>query len=151
VYEAAVNQAAKTYKILVIEDDINMRIYLCNLLRAEGFDPSSAPDRDAGIHQARTEHPALIVLDGMLPDEASIDIYYRLKSDPELRHIPVVMLASVDQRTFCYYQKCQRLQHPVKVPDPDAFLTKPPEADEFLTLVRTLVISPPAGNQRKAP
>lgn len=145
------SQAAKKYKILVIEDDINMRIYLCNLLRAEGFEPSSAPDREAGIHQARTEHPALIVLDGMLPGEASIDIYYRLKSDPELRRIPVVMLASVDQRTFCYFQKCQRLQHSVKVPDPDAFLTKPPEAEEFLTLVKNLVTPPPAGNQRNAP
>ena len=145
------SQAAKKYKILVIEDDINMRIYLCNLLRAEGFDPSSAPDRETGIHKALTEQPALIVLDGMLPDEASIDIYYRLKSDPELRHIPVVMLASIDLRTFCYYQKCQRLQHPVKVPDPDAFLTKPPEAEEFLSLVKTLVTSPPADNQRKTP
>jgi hypothetical protein len=60
------------------------------------------------------------------------------------------MLASIDQRTFCYYQKCQQLQHPVKVPDPEAFLTKPPEAEEFLTIVKRLVKSPSV-SQRKAP
>lgn len=129
-------------KVLVIEDDLNMCIYLCNLLRANGFDPSDARNRVAGIEKVRSEKPALIVLDGMLPDEESIAIYYRLKSDPDLQHIPVVMLASIDRRTFCYYQKCQQLQHPVKVPDPEAFLTKPPEAEEFLTVVKRLVESP---------
>ncbi len=141
----------KKGKVLVIEDDLNMRIYLCNLLRADGFDPLDAPDRMAGMKRARTERPDLIVLDGMLPDEESMAIYYRLKSDPELQSIPVVMLASIDQRTFCYYQRCQRLQHPLKVPDPEAFLTKPPEAEEFLGVVHRLVQQPPASDPRKAP
>lgn len=140
----------KKIKVLVIEDDLNMCIYLCNLLRANGFDPCDASNRAAGIKKVRSEKPALIVLDGMLPDEESIAIYYRLKSDPELQHIPVVMLASIDQKTFCYYQKCQQLQHPVKVPDPEAFLTKPPEAEEFLTIVKHLVKSPSV-SQRKEP
>lgn len=138
-------------KVLVIEDDLNMRIFLCNLLRADGFDPLDAQDRFEGIRTVRTRQPDLIVMDGMLPGEASIEIYYRLKSDPELRRIPVVMLASIAQRTFCYYQKCQRLQHPLKVPDPDAFLTKPPEAEEFLGAVHRLLNRPPASHQRKTP
>jgi CheY-like chemotaxis protein len=150
LHEVVVSRKRKNIKVLVIEDDLNMCIYLCNLLRANGFDPSDAQNRVAGIKKVRSEKPALIVLDGMLPDEESITIYYRLKSDPELQHIPVVMLASIDQRTFCYYQKCQQLQHPVKVPDPEAFLTKPPEAEEFLTIVKRLVKSPSA-SQRKAP
>jgi CheY-like chemotaxis protein len=151
VHEVAVSQKRKKIKVLVIEDDLNMCIYLCNLLRANGFDPSDAQNRVAGMKKVRTEKPALIVLDGMLPDEESIAIYYRLKSDPELQHIPVVMLASIDQRTFCYYQKCQQLQHPLKVPDPEAFLTKPPEAEEFLAIVKRLVKSSSVSHQRKAP
>jgi CheY-like chemotaxis protein len=150
LHEVVVSRKRKKIKVLVIEDDLNMCIYLCNLLRADGFDPCDAQNRVAGIEKIRSEKPALIVLDGMLPDEESIAIYYRLKSDPELQHIPVVMMASIDQRTFCYYQRCQQLQHPVKVPDPEAFLTKPPEAEEFLTTVKRLVESPPV-SQRKAP
>lgn len=138
-------------KVLVIEDDPNMRIFLCNLLRADGFAPLNAQERVEGIETARTRHPDLIVMDGMLPGEASIEIYYRLKSDPELRRIPVIMLASIAQRTFCYYHKCQRLQHPLKVPDPEAFLIKPPEADELLGTVRRLLKRPPALDQRKPP
>jgi CheY-like chemotaxis protein len=128
----------KTPKVLVIEDDPNMRIYLCNLLKADGFQPVDATDRKSGLDKVRKERPALIVLDGMLPEEQSIDIYYRIKSDPDLYHIPVVMLATIDERTFCYYSKCQRMQHPKKVPDPDAFMTKPPEAEDFLEVVRKL-------------
>ncbi len=138
-------------KILVIEDDLSMRIFLCNLLRGHGFEPLDAPDRAAGIQKARAEQPDLIVLDGMLPDEDSIRIYYHLKSNAELQHIPVVMLASIDQRTFCYYQKCQSLQHPIKVPDPEAFLTKPPEAEAFLGVVQRLLKQPMASKQRKEP
>ena len=115
-----------------------MRIYLCNLLRGGGFDPLDAHDQVTGLKKARALKPDLIVLDGMLPAQGSPEIYYRLKSDPRLRHIPVVMLATIDQRTFCYYQKCHSLQHPIKVPDPEAFLTKPPEADELLGVVRRL-------------
>ncbi len=129
-------------KILVIEDDLNMRIYLCNLLRGDGFDPVDAQDRKAGLKKARALKPGLIVLDGMLPDEGSLEIYYRLRSDPELGHIPVVMLATIDRKTFSYYQKCRSLQHSVKVPDPEAFLTLPPEADEFLSVVRRLAEPP---------
>lgn len=151
VDEVGVSQKRKKIKVLVIEDDLNMCIYLCNLLRANGFDPCDARNRVAGIEKVRSEKPALIVLDGMLPDEESIAIYYHLKSDPELQHIPVMMLASIDQRTFCYYQKCQQLQHPVKVPDPEAFLTKPPEAEEFLAIVQRLVRSSSVSRQRKTP
>ena len=125
-------------KVLVIEDDPSMRIYLCNLLRGGGFDPVDAHDQATGLKKARSMKPDLIVLDGMLPAQGSPGIYYRLKSDPRLRHIPVVMLATIDQRTFCYYQKCHSLQSPIKVPDPEAFLTKPPEADELLGVVRRL-------------
>lgn len=125
-------------RILVIDDDLNMRIYLCNLLMADGFEAVDATNRVDGIRKAREKQPAVIVLDGMLPEEQSIEIYYRLKSDPDLQDIPIIMLATIDQRTFCYYQKCQRLNHPGIVSDPEAFLTKPPEADEFLTVVRDL-------------
>jgi len=138
-------------KILVIEDDLNMRIYLCNLLRGGGFDPVDAQDRKAGLKKALALKPDLIVLDGMLPDEGSPEIYYRLKSDPDLQHVPVVMLATIDQKTFCYYQKCWSLHHPVKVPDPEAFLTKPPEADEFLGVVRRLAKQPALTGSRETP
>jgi CheY-like chemotaxis protein len=137
----------KRSKVLVIEDDLNMRIYLCNLLRADGFQPVDTADRTEGLKLARRERPALIVLDGMMPEETSIDIYYRIKSDPDLQDIPVVMLATIDQRTFCYYRKCQRIQHPRKVPDPEAFMTTPPEAEDFLGVVRRLTGAPPPGRR----
>ena len=125
-------------KILVIEDDLNMRIYLCNLLRKEGFDAVDAWNVKTGIRKARTLKPDLIVLDGLLPNKASPEIYDQLRSDPDLSHIPVVMTAPIDHRTFCYYQKCQALQRPVKVQQPEAFFTKPPEAEDFLRIIRRL-------------
>jgi CheY-like chemotaxis protein len=139
----------KKTTVLVIEDDLNMRIFLCNLLRADGFETIDATDRVTGLEKARAKKPALVVLNGMLPEEESIEIYYRLKSDPDLCHIPVVMLATIDQRTFCYYHKCQRLHRPKNVPDPEAFMTTPPEADDFLGVVRRLAARNPIDPESK--
>ena len=153
IRDAGISVGAKSNKprVLVIEDDLNMRIYLCNLLRGGGFDPVDAHDRKIGLKKARSSPPDLIVLDGMMPDETSPEIYYQLKSDPELHHIPVIMLATIDQRTFCYYHRCRSLQHPTRVPDPEAYMTKPPEAEEFLEVVRRLAELSAITNSRGSP
>jgi two-component system, OmpR family, phosphate regulon response regulator PhoB len=146
--------AAKSIKpkVLVIEDDLNMRIYLCNLLRGGGFEAMDAQDQAGGLKKARATHPDLIVLDGMLPDEGSVEIYYRLKSDPKLQHIPVVMLSTIDLRAFCYYRKCRSLQRTEKIPEPEAYLTKPPEADELLAVARRLAATRmPAARRKTGP
>ena len=54
----------------------------------------TATEGGAGLELARTESPDLILLDLNLPDMTGDQILHRLKADPDLRHIPVVMVSA---------------------------------------------------------
>jgi len=128
-------------KILVIEDESDVRIYIANLLRSNGFEPIWAGTADQGLARARKDRPALIVLDAMLPDDQAQIIYTALKTDPLLRRIPVVLLATITRRALdgaCLYATGSGKN---RLPEPDAFLSKPPEAEDFLAVVNRLAAS----------
>lgn len=128
-----------SYKVLVVEDDLEMRIFLSNLLSANRIPVLIAKTNIEGLEMARQEKPALIILESMVTVETGFQMYLSLKNDDELRNVPVVMLSALDKKTFyyCYKHQCTKIR-PV-VPKPDAVLTKPVQADEFLSVVRQLV------------
>lgn len=79
-------------RILVVEDDPNVRGLLQTLLTAEGYDVVVASDGVAGLVQAATSKPALVMLDVMMPDLGGIRVLQELRNDPELRDIDVLVV-----------------------------------------------------------
>ena len=130
--------AEKNNIILVVADESDMRIFLSNLLSSVGFHPVSAINMQEGLQTAKTNRPALIILDVMMADKEGIRMYHHLKNDEILKNIPVIMLSAIDRETFFLYEKFQSGQSGSGVPEPDAYLEKPPEADELLHLVQSL-------------
>ncbi len=128
-------------KILIVDDEPNMRIFLSNLLHSDGFDSIDAIDSDEGLRKAREYCPDVIILDTMIPSQAGLRIYHRLKCDAKLKQIPVLMLAAVNEKTFTSYRLSQNIQRGCILPEPEAYLEKPPEAEEFLNIVRRLSCS----------
>jgi len=125
-------------KILIIDDELDMRIFLCNLLGTCGYAPIDAGDRKEGLQKARKEKPALIILDVMMPKEGGIQMYRDLKQDMNLKEVPVIMLSTIDRKTFLKYQRFHRTHKDWDVPDPGAYLEKPLEAQELINTVRML-------------
>ena len=125
-------------KILIIDDELDMRIFLCNLLGTCGYAPIDAGDRKEGLQKARKEKPALIILDVMMPKEGGIQMYRELKQDMNLKEVPVIMLSTIDRKTFLKYQRFHRTHKDWDVPDPGAYLEKPLEAQELINTVRRL-------------
>ena len=125
-------------KILIIDDELDMRIFLCNLLGTCGYAPIDAGDRKEGLQKAREEKPALIILDVMMPKESGIQMYRDLKQDNDLKEVPVIMLSTIDRRTFLQYQRFRGSRKRWDVPEPGAYLEKPLEAEELLKMVRKL-------------
>ncbi len=125
-------------KILIVDDELDMRIFLCNLLGNCGYQPIDAGDKDEGMQMAVREKPALIILDVTMPKESGIQMYRELKAHADLKHVPVIMVSAIDQKTFSFYQKFQRTPWHKEFPYPGAYLEKPLEAEELLELVRTL-------------
>jgi two-component system phosphate regulon response regulator PhoB len=81
-------------KILVIEDEPDIRELLIHHLHREGHRVLSAGDGFSGLEQARKENPDVILLDLMLPGMDGLEVCRRLKADPMTRDVSVVMLTA---------------------------------------------------------
>ena len=81
----------KHYKVLVIDDDEDSRVLMEGYLGDFGCEVLLAPSGEVGMEIARTHQPDLVTLDLQMPDLDGWEVLRRLKADPEVRHIPVVI------------------------------------------------------------
>jgi signal transduction histidine kinase/ActR/RegA family two-component response regulator len=82
--------------ILVIDDDPAVRDLMSRYLEKSGFHPVTAADGEEGLRLARQLRPRIITLDVVMPGTDGWGILGRLKADPELSSIPVIMVTIVD-------------------------------------------------------
>ncbi len=124
-------------KILILCDEAEMQIFFLNLLKLRGFQPVIF-EGDSGLCQAVIdEDPDLIIIDVSRCDSHTL-LYRNLKADQRLNRIPVIMLSTIDRRIWLHYLKCKCPVSGRSMPEPEAFLIKPPEARELLQLVHIL-------------
>lgn len=123
-------------KVLVVDDELDIRIYISTLLETNGFKPLQAEDGILGLEMARKDRPSLIILDVMMPRESGITLYRELKNDPDLRDIPVIMLSALSRKTFFHSQKVLDEYKDEAIPEPAAYIEKPPEPDELLEAIQ---------------
>ena len=91
---------------------------------------------------AHAKRPSLIILDVMMPRESGVNMYRELKNDPELKDIPVIMVSALSKKTFFHSQKVLDEYKEEKVPEPAAYIEKPPEPDELLEAVQKSLKEP---------
>ena len=127
-------------KILVIDDEADMRLFVSTVLETSGYLPIVAENGEAGIVAARRESPSLIVLDVMMPDiEDGIRAYRLFRTDSELKRIPIVMLSAIARKTFFNAVSQLLANGETPVPPPDAFMEKPPDAGDLAALISNLL------------
>lgn len=80
--------------IYLVEDDDNIRKLVCYALSKEGFEVQGYSLPGEFWQGMKSELPALILLDIMLPEEDGLSILNKLKSHAETEHIPVIMLTA---------------------------------------------------------
>ena len=86
-------------KILIVDDEPDSVCFLESVLEENGYDYVSAGDGVEGIKLAREEKPVLILLDLIMPEKSGIMMFQELKSDPEMRKIPVIVVSGVSKVT----------------------------------------------------
>ena len=111
-------------RILVIEDEPEIRRFLRTALTADGFEVHEATTGDRGLIEAGTRRPDLVVLDLGLPDIDGLDVLRRLR---EWTHVPIVILSARAQEA----QKIAALDAGA-----DDYVTKPFGIGELLARVR---------------
>jgi two-component system, cell cycle response regulator DivK len=81
-------------RILVVEDQEDNRQILRDLLGSVGYEMTEAVDGEAGVAAAKAQRPDLILMDIQLPILDGYEATRRIKADPELKRIPVIVVTS---------------------------------------------------------
>ena len=87
---------AKT--ILIIEDDKFLRELITRKLLNEAYEVSEAIDGEEGIKKIKEGKPDLILLDLILPGIDGFEVLSKMKEDPALASIPVIILSNLGQK-----------------------------------------------------
>ncbi len=125
-----------TAKILIVDDDPDLRQALRLRLRANHYETVSATDGYSAIAQAYKERPNLIILDIGLPAGDGFVVLRRLQDDDKLSEIPVVVLTARDPQSSEL-----RALHAGAA----AFFQKPADNAELLEVIRA-TLSQAQGN-----
>jgi CheY-like chemotaxis protein len=128
-----------SHRVPILDDEPHVVAYLEMLLQDNGYQTISARNGKEGLTMARKERPDLVCLDISMPEESGVRFYRNLKEDPELAHIPVVVVTAVtgtggDPDPFRKFLATRR-----QFPPPEGFFSKPIERDEFLKRVKELL------------
>jgi two-component system cell cycle response regulator DivK len=117
-------------RILVVEDQDDNRRIIRDLLTSAGYELIEAEDGEAGVRLAASERPDLILMDIQLPLLDGYEATRRIKADPKLRPIPIIVVTSYalsgdDQKAIA--AGC------------DAYVAKPFSPRELLATIRSFL------------
>ena len=108
-------------RVLIVDDDLDIRETIVELLRLEGHEPYEAADGEQALVRCRQLHPDLVLLDLMMPGMNGWDFRKAQLRDPGIAAIPVVVVSAVARSRDL---------------PAEGFLQKPFGVDELLALVR---------------
>ena len=120
----------KSARILVVDDEPGIRLYLKRLLGADGFAVQTAADGDEALASLEAAPPDLVLLDVMVGGRDGYEICETIKRDPGTRAIKVCMLSAKSRAIEI--EKGMAM-------GADAYLTKPFSMDELRATVRDLL------------
>ena len=126
-------------KVLIVDDELDIRVFMTTLLETSGFRPLAAEDARQGLELARKHNPSLVIMDIMMPKENGISLYRELKNDPELRNTPVIMVSAIAKKTFMHSQYMLDAHEGGRIPEPSAYIEKPAEPQELLQAIRQVL------------
>lgn len=106
-------------KILIIDDEEDVRKYLSAILRKAGYETVMASDGNEGLRVARAEKPDLVTLDLMMPNQSGTDFYRNLAKDKDLGETPVIVVSGLPGRHLAVREPVAVFDKPI---DPAAFL-----------------------------
>ena len=122
-------------KILVVDDEPDIVTYLTTLLEDNGYLTRSAGDADSALSEMRARPPDLICIDIMMPRRSGLSLYQQVKTDPDLKDIPAIVISAFSRLEDFTGQKFRRLFPDESVPEPAFFIEKPVNVENFLEVV----------------
>jgi len=122
-------------RVLIVEDDLGLAEMLQQMLEPEGFSMLLASSGEEALQilregQSHLDPVDLVLLDGVMPGLNGYEVFRSIKGDARLKHIPVIMVATLDGEE----EWVAGLEAKA-----DDYITKPFRREELLARVRTLL------------
>jgi putative two-component system response regulator len=117
-------------KILVVDDDRRIRTVLADILTAEGYQARQAGNGLEALEAMEQWPPDVVLLDINMPVMDGLEAIQRIKANPAMKHIPIVIVTGIDDTEA----RLEGLRLGA-----DDFLLKPPHVPELTARVRSLV------------
>ncbi|BBC23735.1 response regulator transcription factor [Pseudanabaena sp. ABRG5-3] len=127
-------------RILVIEDDDEIRDEIIDILELKGFVTEGASNGRIGLEAAKKKHPELILCDVDMPELNGYGVLKNLQQDPDLEDIPFIFLTALS--SMDNLRKGMNL-------GADDYLTKPLQIDQLLTAIATRLLKQAKSNNHK--
>ena len=122
--------------ILIVDDEPDFVAYLETILREEGFTVSAAFDGEEALSCVHERPPDLVTLDIQMPRKTGVLFYREMKSDDELRAIPVIVVTGLRRLSEYAGPFVERFFEVDGLPLPEAYVDKPVDKDRLLSAVR---------------
>lgn len=87
----------KTKKILIAEDEPDMRAILVGMVEGAGYEVIPAEDGEKAIQLAEAEKPDMILLDVVMPKLSGFEVLKKLRYSPATQETPVIILSNLGQ------------------------------------------------------
>lgn len=122
-------------RVLIVDDENDMRVYLRTLLRRAGYETEVAESVQEGLEKTASFRPDLITLDLFMPRRSGLKEFRELAQVLESTGAPVIVLTGLTASEELF----QRIQELVR---PRAIVDKPIDRESFLGLVRGIIGEP---------
>ncbi len=128
---AAVAEPLTGRKILVVDDEDDVRVFLSSVFEDAGAEVVVATDGDEAIAVARQEKPDLISLDLSMPGKDGVDAFCEIRRTPETEAIPVCVVTGHPEFRSVIYDR--------PVPPPEGYLEKPVDQEKLVSYVHHII------------
>jgi CheY-like chemotaxis protein len=126
-------------KVLVVDDDPDVRLFSVTVLEENGYIPLEAEDGESGLEMIKSEKPDLVILDVLMPRQSGVRLYRELKTSKTLKDVKVIILSGIAKKTFLRSQKALTEFGGAEIPEPEIYLEKPVEPEELAEVIKNVL------------
>ena len=126
-------------RVLLVDDEPDAVEFLRDILEDNGYEVDTASNAQEGLTRARAQPPNLICLDVLMPEESGMSLYQKLRTDPALKHVPVLIISGMSFSKDLQQIEYRDLPDGTVIPEPEGVAEKPIDIDQFMAMVQRVV------------
>jgi len=144
------------HRILIVDDSDEIVAYFTEVLEEHGYEYSVAQDGKSAIESMRQNRPDLVLLDVMMPRKSGVAVFNKMRQDPELAGVPVVIITGASKATGVEMTTGEedpkktyeddlvrefglKLREQLLNLTPQGFLEKPVEPEQLISKIKSLL------------